>query len=333
MSVVFVVDPLASLDAGIDTTVGLMHAVQDRGCAVWVTEARDLEIVSGRARALARAVRLAPTSPAGDCRWTVADPWFLSTTREHVWLDSADAVFMRTEPPVDETYVNATLVLDLVDPARTVMVNDPRGLRVCSEHLLPLQFPELVPPTVVSADARTILDFVAEQGTAVLKPIDGFAGHGVLRLDRQDPNLRSLLEISTLDGRRAVLVQRYLPEVAGGNKRIFVLDGEAVAGVFRFPLAEDFRIGFPGAAAPITNRDRHICQRLAPTLVRYGLRMVGLDVIGEHLIEVNITSPGALRKADGLLGTTLCADLVDHVLPTPANDPAQDRAHNTRRSA
>ena len=151
-------------------------------------------------------------------------------------------------------------------------------------------------------------------GTAVVKPVDGFSGRGVLRLDRHDPNLASLLEICTAGGTRAVVVQRYLREVAEGNKRIFVIAGEPVGAVFRYPAAGDFRIGNPSAEAPITARDREICTRLAPLLRDNGIHLAGLDVIGPYLIEVNVTSVGALRKADALLGWTLCADLLDSVL-------------------
>lgn len=314
MSVAFVADPLESLDASLDTTVGLMHAAQDRGEPVWVTEAGLLEAVNGRARALARRVRLAPAPHLDGPSWTVPDPWFHAGEPQHVWLDDMAAVFVRTEPPVDDVYTTATLILDLVDPAHTALVNDPGGIRACSEHLLPLRFPDLIPPTVVTADQHTIRAFLAEQGAAVVKPVDGFSGRGVLRLDRHDPNLASLIEIATGNGTRAAVVQRYLREVAAGNKRIYLIAGEPVGAVFRYPLAGDFRIGNPTTEAPITLRDREICAGLAPTLRRNGIHLAGLDVIGPHLIEVNVTSVGALRKADGLLGWTLCADLLTSVL-------------------
>ena len=315
MSVAFVADPLETLDASIDTTVGLMHAAQDRGAEVWVTEVGALEAVNGRARARARRVHLAPSRPAGDGPlWTVQERWFHAGEPEHVWLDELAAVFVRTEPPVDETYTTAMLILDLVDPARTALVNDPRGIRLCSEHLLPLRYPDLIPPTVVTADARTIREFLAEHGAAVVKPVDGFSGRGVLRLDRHDPNLASLLEITTAGGTRAVVVQRFLREVGAGNKRVFMIAGEPVGAVYRYPVAGDFRIGNPSVEAPITLRDKEICARLAPALRAAGIQLAGLDVIGPHLIEVNVTSVGALRKADALLGWTLCADLIDSVL-------------------
>jgi glutathione synthase len=232
------------------------------------------------------------------------------------------AVFMRTEPPVDHTYVTATLILDLIDTARTPVINDPRGLRACSEHLLGLRFPDLCPPTIVTAHGRTIRAFLAEHGAAVVKPTDGFSGREVLRLDRHDPNLASLIEISTRAGARAVVVQRFQREVSAGNKRIFVVAGEPAGAVYRFPREGDFRIGDPAAQAPVTARDREICSRLAPTLRRHGIHLAGLDVIGSYLIEVNVTSVGALRKADALLGWTLCADLIDSVLGTQARRSA-----------
>ncbi len=320
MKVAFVIDPLERLEPTVDTSVGLMHAAQDLGAEVWVTDAMALSAVGGRARARARLVALAPSRPGQGHRWTIEEPWFGVEASEHVWLDDMAAVFMRTDPPVDEAYLNATFILDLVDRRHTAMVNDPRGLRACNEKLYALRFPDLCPPTIVTSDAATILGFVGEHALTVVKPIDGYAGHGVLRLDENDPNLRSLIEVSTRDGRRAVVVQRYLDEVVDGNKRLFLLDGEPTAAVYRYPADGDFRIGNPTREAPVTDRDREICERIAPSLVRHGLRMVGLDVIGPWLIEINVTSPGALRKADALLGTSLCAELVATVIGTVSKE-------------
>jgi glutathione synthase len=314
MRITFVADPLESLDPAVDTTIGLMQAAQRRGAEVWVTEANRLEAASGRARALARQVHLEASLPG---RRSVADTWFTATESTRIWLDEMSAVFMRTEPPVDQVFTTATFLLDLVDPRRTALVNDPRGLRACSEHLVALRFPDLTPPTVVTFDPHAIRSFLIQHGIAVVKPVDGFAGRGVLRLDRHDPNLASLLEMSTAGGSRPVIVQKYLREVAAGNKRIFVVAGEPVGAVYRYPAAGDFRIGNPTAEAPITARDREICARLAPLLRADGIHIAGLDVIGPYLIEVNVTSVGALRKADALLGWTLCADLIDRVLSAP----------------
>ena len=314
MRIAFVVDPLSRLDPATDTSVGLMMAAQDRGAEVWLTEANQLEAVNGRARALARPARLTAFGPAVGHRFTTADPWCTVGSAETIWLDEMGAVFMRTEPPLDQAYLTATLILDLVDPARTAMVNDPRGLRLCSEHLFPLRFRDLIPPTIVTADPLSIRSFLSEHGVTVVKPVDGFSGRGVLRLHRHDPNLASLIEMVTDGGSRPVIAQRFLREVGDGNKRIFVVDGEPVGAILRYPQDGDFRIGHPSAEAPLAARDRDICARLAPTLRDSGIVLAGLDVIGPYLIEVNVTSVGALRKADALLGWTLCADLLDRVL-------------------
>ena len=220
----FVVDPLSSLDASIDTSVGLMHAVQERGAEVWVTEAKLLEAVNGRARAVARRIELAPSQPVGAHRWSVADPWFTTSAPRHVWLDEMAAVFIRTEPPLDETFTTATLILDLIDPARTAMINDPRGIRVCSEHLYPLHFGDLIPPTLVTADPTSIRAFLLEHRVAVLKPVDGCGGRGVLRLDRHDPNLASLIETGDRQ-RRSAGHRAAVPPRGHGRKQAGVRGG------------------------------------------------------------------------------------------------------------
>jgi len=312
--IAFVADPLSRLDPATDTSVGLMVEAQERGAEVWLTEVNQLEAANGRARALARPLRLAPVGPAVGHRFAVADQWYRAGSTEMVWLDEMSAVFMRTEPPVDQAYLTATYLLDLVDPSHTTMVNDPRGLRLCSEHLFPLRFPDLIPPTIVTADPRSIRSFLAEHGVLVVKPVDGFSRRGVLRLHRHDPNLASLIEIVTDGGTRSVIAQRFLREVGDGNKRIFLVDGEPVGAILRYPQEGDFRIGQPQAEALLTARDREICVRIGPMLREYGIVLAGLDVIGPHLIEVNVTSVGALRKADALFGWTLCADLLDRVL-------------------
>jgi glutathione synthase len=322
MKALFVVDPLASLDASLDTGIGLMHAAQERGGEVWVAEGHELEVRDGQAWAHARRIKLAPSYPDGGCRWTVPDPWYDAAPPEPVHLDEMTVVFMRLEPPVDLDYLAATYALDLVDPRRTAQVNAPAGLRRWSEHLMPLAFPDLAPPTLVTARAEAIRSFLTEHGSVVIKPVDGFSGRGVFLLTGGDPNVASLVETATSRGVRSVIVQPYLEVVADGNKRLYVVDCVAVGATIRYPVPGDFRIVSPDAAAELTSRDRAIVDRLAPALQQHGLRCVGLDVIGDHLIEVNVTSPGAIRKANALLGTSYCADLVDHVVLHPHWSPS-----------
>ena len=310
MRLAFVLDPLESLDPCVDSTVGMMEAAQRRGHDVWVTEARDLAVLDGRAQARLRRLHLA-TSTRQASRFVVPSPWYsLDGAAEWTELDSMDGVFFRTDPPLDQAYLHATYILDLVDPGCTTVVNDPRGVRFANEKLFSLQFPELVPATVVTADAEIITGFVRDHTLAVLKPVDGHAGRGVIQLHPGDPNLCSLIEMATCHGRLPVVVQAYLDAVSYGNTRLFVVGGEPVGAVVRFPGGDDFRIGAPAELAAVTDGDRAMVARLAPALQRQGLWRVGLDVIDGRLIEVNVTSPGAMRKADAALGTHFAEEVV-----------------------
>jgi len=318
MRALFVVDPLDRLDPGIDSRVGLMHAVQAGGDEVWVTGGDGLEVVDGRPRAWAAPVTLEPIQRLGGARWAVPDQWCKVGDPEPLGLADAAAVFVRTEPPVGRDYLAAAHVLDLMDRRRTALVNEPRGLRACSEHLVGLQFPDLVPPTVITARHDTIAAFLRDHGRIVLKPVDGFSGRGVFLLATGDLNLATIVETATEGGRRLVMAQPWLAGVAEGNKRLFVLDGQILGAAMRHLVPGDFRIRNPDGPAPVTERDRHVVERLRPMLRTHGLRLVGLDVIDDLLIEVNLTSVGALHKADALLGTTWCADVVERALTVPS---------------
>lgn len=291
LDVVVIADPLEHLDPAIDTTLALMDAARRRHHRVHWCQAHQLAIRDGSAHAFVSSVddRRAPS-------------WMP--------LDDADVIFFRTDPPVDRRYLDATLILDRVDPAGAILVNDPRGIRLANEKLWALAHPELGPPTLVAADASLIDGFVDEHRSCVIKPIDGHAGRGVLRLDRDDPNRPSIIELLTDHGRRPAVLQPWLEAVAAGNKRIYLHAGEPVAAALRYPIGGDFRIGLPERLTTLTDKEQRICQTLGPELVDLGLILVGLDVIDDLLIEVNVTSSGALHKADRLLGTTLCADLI-----------------------
>ena len=267
-----------------------------------MTEAHQLAVVKGCAYGLLRPVRVTATDGlkwfphGGEAQWMA--------------LDLMDAVFMRTDPPVNQSYLHATYILDLVDTARTMVVNDPRGIRQANEKMYALQFPKWIPPTLVTADAALIADFVSDRGMAVLKPIDGHAGRGVLQLRRDDPNLTSIVELATDHGRMPTVVQGYLDAVEKGNKRLFVVGGEVTGAVIRYPGSGDFRIGPPAELTAVTPSDRALVAALAPSLRRDGLWLVGIDVIGDRLIEINVTSPGAITKTDVAFGTRLAEDVI-----------------------
>jgi glutathione synthase len=291
LDIVFIADPLERLDPTVDTTLALIAAAHHRHHRVRWCQAHQLAIRDGRAHGL-----LAPINSPNPRSW--------------VSLDEVDVILFRTDPPVDRAYLDATLILDRVDPDAVILVNDPRGVRIANEKLWALAHAELGPPTLVAADASLIDEFVDEHRRCVIKPIDGHAGRGVLQLDRSDPNRASIFELLTHHGQRPAVVQPWLPAVAAGNKRIYLHAGEPVAAALRYPADGDFRIGLPQQLTTITESEQRICETLGPELVDLGLILVGLDVIDELLIEVNVTSSGALHKADRLLGTSLCADLI-----------------------
>jgi glutathione synthase len=300
MDVIVVADSLGSLDPATDTTLGLIAAARGRGHRVRACERHELAVCDGRARAFVNDVdgRRCP-------RW--------------VDLEGADVILFRTDPSVDRRYLDATLILDRVDPERTILVNDPRGIRVANEKLWALAHPDLGPPTLVAADRELITAFVDDHRQCVIKPVDGHAGRGVLRLDADDPNRDSIIELLTVRGSTAAVVQPWLPAVEAGNKRVFLHGGQPAGAVLRFPGGSDFRIGAPARIASLTPRDAEICDRIGPELLALGLVLVGLDVIDGLLIEVNVTSSGALHKADRLLGTSLCNDFT-RLLESTSND-------------
>ena len=308
------IDPLRDLDPEIDSNVGLMAAAAANGAAAWVCEPQDLAIVDGRLRALSRLVTMRERSRCGSHRWSVQQPWFDEIERRV--LDVADdiaVVLLRLDPPVDPRYLRTTYLLDVAAEAGVRVVNRPQGVRAMQEKLFALRYPDLCPPTLVSAEPEEVLTFVEANGTTVLKPVDGFAGTDVWLLHRTDPNLTSLVESATR-GRRHVVAQRFLSNVTEGNKRLFVLDGEIIGAVDRIPTARDFRIGPPVAAAEVSARDKEIVCRLAPDLARHGIALAGLDVIDGHLIEINVTCPGGMHKTDALLGTDLSGAIMRRLL-------------------
>jgi glutathione synthase len=304
--VLFVTDPLAGLLGEIDATIGLMNASQELGLDVWCCQPEDLAVVDGLLKARAHKIRLRPRYPGTDHRWVVDPTWWDELDVAVVEIADFEVVHLRIDPPVDDRYLHTTYLLDL---AGTRVVNRPDGIRAVHEKLIALRFPELSPPTYVGTSVSELREFVARVGTAVVKPVDGFAGIDVW-LVQNDHSAIALLESATRGGRRQVIAQQYLPAVEYGNKRLFLLDGEIVGAVLRRPCADDFRIGPPVAPAAIEAADLAIAAALRPLLVRHGLAIAGADVIGGRLIEVNVTCPGGMHKTDALLGTRLSEAMV-----------------------
>ncbi len=308
MKCLFILDPIQTLDAGHDTTVALMEATQARNHEIWITAMPTLGVAQGCARALVQPVTLNPVQLVND-RWQIPQPWFTLGASEMRMLEDFSVVFMRKDPPVTIPYLYATYILDYINPEKTLVINRPEGLRAANEKMYALQFRSVIPETIVSQSKAEIKAFLAQREAAVLKPLGGKAGEGILFLEGNDRNLNSLIEISTLQGQMPVMIQQFLPEAKLGDKRIILLNGEPIGAVNRVPTGSEFRgnmaVGGRVEATILTERDRFICEQVAPALQRDGLYFVGIDVIGDYLTEVNVTSPTGIREIDRLDGVCL----------------------------
>ena len=313
MKLAFIIDPIAKLDPGHDTSVALMEAAQTMGHQVWITQAKDLTIVEGKAWANLQSVTLKPVQLVS-ALWQAASDWYRVGEKIFTCLEEMDAVWMRIDPPVNTPYLYATYILDLIAPEKTLVINSPAGLRNANEKVYALQFTSVIPTTIVSQDKAVIEKFLSQQDAAVLKPLGGKAGEGILFLEQVDRNFNSLIEISTKQGNEPVMVQEYLPAAKEGDKRIILLEGKPIGAVNRIPTGKEFRgnmaVGGRVAEAAITDRDREICEVLAPKLIEDGLYFVGIDVIGGYLTEVNVTSPTGIREIDRLSNVSLGKEVV-----------------------
>ena len=321
MKFAFIIDPLQRLIPGHDTSVALMEAAQELGNEVWVTQAENLSVIGGKAWGLLSRVTLTPVQLV-EGHWIVAEVWYELEKPTLQPLEEMDAVFMRTDPPVNIPYLYATYILDCIDPEKTLVINSPKGLRSANEKMYALQFVEAIPETIVSQNKQVIRQFVEEKGAAVLKPLGGKAGEGILFMEGRDRNFNSLIEISTQQGQVPVMVQTYLPEAKEGDKRIILMNGEPIGAINRIPTGNEFRgnmaVGGRVAKTVITEREYQICTQLAPVLQKDGLYFVGIDVIGGYLTEINVTSPTGVREIDLLDNVCLGKKIVKWVEETKA---------------
>jgi glutathione synthase len=290
MRLLFVMDPPAAIKFETDTSFALMLEAESQGHRVDHCLPSDLYLVGGVLHAHVRRAHLSRDP---------LDPIALAQG-EDVNLEAVDAVLVRTDPPFDSQYLWTTLMLERLR-GKTLVINDPRGLREANEKLYACHFPELMPETLVSAHRERIKSFVKQVGgRAVIKPIDGAGGEGVMALTAGDPNLRAIIDTVTHNGRRVAMVQRFLPEYERGDKRILVLNGEPIGALLRVPKADDIasnlRMGGTAHPSELDAADRRILETLAPRLRQDGLYFVGLDVIGGFLTEVNVTSPTGIQQ-------------------------------------
>ncbi len=300
MRIAFLMDPIANVLVDKDTTFALMLAAQARGHEVFTLGPMDLS-ASGDA-VLARVTPTRVQRAERPDHYSQGAPTVVDVAE-------LDALWIRTDPPFDARYLYVTLLLELAR-GKTLVVNDPRGLRDANEKLYQLHFPEVIPRTLVASREDEVRAFVRELGgTAIIKPLDGAGGRGVMVLDEADKNLRSIIETLTDDGRRLAMVQQFLPAVREGDKRVLLLDGEPLGAILRVPRADDARsnihVGGSVVPAEVDANDRRIIEAVAPRLKRDGLWFVGLDVIGGRLTEVNVTSPTGIQEMSRFAGVAL----------------------------
>lgn len=309
-------DPIESINIDGDSTFALMLEAQRRGHALWHYEVRHMSLREGRER---------PHGPRTDRLLARARPVRVQRVpgdhhrfgeEEALDLGTMDAVLMRQDPPFDMAYITATHMLEHIHP-RTLVVNDPAHVRNAPEKLLVTHFPELMPPTLVTWDAEAIRAFRREYRDIVVKPLFGNGGAGVFRIREDDENLNSLLEMHFARSREPLMVQRYEPAVRRGDKRVILVDGEPMGAINRVPAAGEARsnmhVGGRAEHAELTERDREICRRIGPYLRDHGLIFVGIDVIGDYLTEINVTSPTGLQEVARFSGTDLAAAIWDRI--------------------
>ncbi|WP_333588031.1 glutathione synthase [Phenylobacterium sp.] len=288
-------DPLERINIDGDTTFLMMLSGQARGHSLFVYTPDQLALENGRALARGRAVTVQDVK--GD--HAAFGPW------ERVDLSEMDVVLLRQDPPFDMAYITTTHILEAIHP-KTLVVNNPAEVRNAPEKLFVTGFPGVQPPTLITSDPQAIYDFRAEHGDIVLKPLYGGGGSGVARLLAEDPNLDALLELHAMIGREPVIAQKFIPAVSKGDKRILLVDGEPVGAVNRVPgagqIRSNLRVGGRAEAVELTARDQELCAIIGPELKRRGLIFVGIDVIGDYLTEINVTSPTGARQLQRFTG-------------------------------
>jgi len=306
LTVAVLMDPIESIHIEKDSTFAMLLEAQRRGHALLYLTQSSLALRDGAPVAHATSLTVKDDP----------DGWFEVGASKWVDLRKVDVILARKDPPVDSQFVYDTMVLELAQMGGALVVNNPQALRDANEKLFSLHFPQCTPPSVVARDAKTIKAFVQEHDEVILKPLDGMGGRSIFRSHRGDPNLNVILETLTENGRAFTVAQKYLPQIKDGDKRILLVDGEPVPYVLaRLPQGDDFRgnlaRGGKGVGQPISERERWIAAQVAPELRKRGMLFVGLDVIGDYLTEVNVTSPTCIRELDAQFGLNIAGMLFD----------------------
>lgn len=303
-----VMDPIGDINFKKDSTMAMLFEAQSRGWTLYYMEQADLYIAHDTARA-----KMKPLKVFDD-----ANHWYQLDEAEDLPLDYLDAILMRKDPPFDMNYIYSTYILEKAEEKGTLIINKPQSLRDANEKLFTNNFAECMPPTLVSSQAEHIKIFYQEHKDIILKPLDGMGGASVFRIKQGDSNLSVIIETLTEHGAKLTMAQRFIPEITQGDKRILLVNGEPVPyALARIPAKGETRAnlaaGGEGVGVELTDRDRWICEQVAPLLKTKGLIFVGLDVIGDYLTEVNVTSPTCIRQLDKQYNINISALLMDWI--------------------
>src|SRR5699024_4142334 len=301
-----IMDPITSINPYKDSKLARMLEAQRRGWEIYYMTPDQLYLDQGKVRTHAQKVRVKDDNQ----NWyELADKEDISVTKFHIML-------VRQDPPVDSNYLYCTYLLDMAEKEGVLVSNKPSSIRDCNEKLFATQFPQCTTPTLVTSSSDLLRAFVAEHQDTIMKPLDGMGGSNIFRVQQSDPNLSVIAEILTEHGSIPIMIQRYIPEIVEGDKRILMINGEPVDyALARIPQQGETRgniaAGGRGEGRELTERDRWICAQVGPVLKEKGLHFVGLDVIGDYLTEINVTSPTCIRELDAIYDINIAAGLLD----------------------
>ncbi|MCB1671706.1 MAG: glutathione synthase [Gammaproteobacteria bacterium] len=304
-----VMDPIEAITYKKDTSLAMLLAAQRRGWKIYYMLQTDLYMESGISKGITRELTVK------------ADPrdWYAFGETREMPLAELDVILMRKDPPFDNHYIYSTYLLEEAQKEGTLVVNDPRSLRDCNEKLFAAQFPQCCPPFLVTCNSTMLRRFHQENRDVIFKPLDGMGGTAIFRLREGDPNVSVIIEVITQGGSNQIMAQKYIPEIVKGDKRILLIDGEPVPyALARVPAVGETRgnlaAGGSGVAQELTDRDRWICEQVGPVVKQKGLLFVGLDVIGDYLTEINVTSPTCVRELDAAYNLDIAGDLMDCIV-------------------
>ena len=305
-----IMDPIESIKTYKDSSFAMLLAAQKKGWSLYYMQQADIYQLNSEVYARVCKIQVSDN----------AENWFEKSAEEIIPLKNLHTIFMRKDPPFDMEYIYTTYLLEQVEKQGTLIVNKPASLRDANEKLLATQFPQCCSPTLVSRDPALFRDFINEHQDVILKPLDGMGGQSIFRVSPSDANLSVILETLLEFGQRSIMAQKFIPEITQGDKRILMINGEAVPYTLaRIPAKGETRgnlaAGGQGVAMPITERERWICQQVGPRLKEMGLIFVGLDVIGDYLTEINVTSPTCIRELDAQFNLDIATQLMDCIEP------------------